>query len=72
MRHLCRASFAFRKTARHSAFTETTAIRIITGAPIPKDADSVIQFEDTEEEAGYAKIFRKTFKYTDLQRRVSK
>jgi molybdopterin molybdotransferase len=27
-----------------------TAIRIMTGAPIPKGADSVIQFEDTDEE----------------------
>ena len=35
-----------------------TAIRIMTGAPIPEGADSVIRFEDTEEEAGYVKIFR--------------
>ena len=39
-----------------------TAIRIMTGAPIPESADSVIQFEDTEEEAGYVKIFRGTVK----------
>ncbi len=38
------------------------AIRIMTGAPIPEGADSVIQFEDTEEEAGYVKIFRETVK----------
>jgi len=34
-----------------------TAIRIMTGAPIPEGADSVIQFEETQEEAGYVKIF---------------
>ena len=28
-----------------------TAIRIMTGAPIPKGADAVVQFEDTDEEA---------------------
>ncbi|MBE0479589.1 MAG: molybdopterin molybdotransferase MoeA [Dehalococcoidia bacterium] len=28
-----------------------TAIRIMTGAPIPKGADCVVQFEDTDEEA---------------------
>jgi len=39
-----------------------TAIRIMTGAPIPEGADSVIQFEDTEEEDGYVKIFRETAK----------
>ncbi len=39
-----------------------TAIRIMTGAPIPDGADSVIPFEDTEEEAGYARIFRETVK----------
>ncbi len=39
-----------------------TAIRIMTGAPMPEGADSVIQFEDTREEAGYVKIFRETIK----------
>lgn len=34
-----------------------TAIRIMTGAPIPEGADSVIQFEETQEEGGYVKIF---------------
>ncbi len=38
------------------------AIRIMTGAPIPEGTDSIIQFEDTEEEAGYVKIFRETVK----------
>lgn len=38
--------------------TRGTAIRIMTGAPIPEGADSVIRFEDTEEEWGYVKIFR--------------
>ncbi len=44
--------------------TKGTAIRIMTGAPIPEDADSVIQLEDIEEEAGYLKIHHeKTAKY---------
>jgi len=30
--------------------TPGTAIRIMTGAPIPKGADAVVQFEDTDEE----------------------
>jgi molybdopterin molybdotransferase len=30
--------------------TPSTAIRIMTGAPIPKGADAVVQFEDTDEE----------------------
>jgi molybdopterin molybdotransferase len=44
-----------------------TAIRIMTGAPIPTGADSVIQFEDTEEEAGYVKIFRETVKHNNCR-----
>jgi molybdopterin molybdotransferase len=39
-----------------------TAIRIMTGAPIPEGADSVIQFEETEEEADYVKIFSESVK----------
>ncbi len=34
--------------------TPGTAIRIMTGAPIPKGADAVVQFEDTDEEKGKA------------------
>lgn len=37
-----------------------TAIRIMTGAPIPEGADSVIPFEDTNEEENKVKIFKKT------------
>jgi molybdopterin molybdotransferase len=44
-----------------------TAIRIMTGAPIPEGADSVIQFEDTEEEAGYVKILREIVKYENYR-----
>jgi len=43
------------------------AIRIMTGAPIPEGADSVIRFEDTEEEAGYVKIFRETVRYKNYR-----
>jgi molybdopterin molybdotransferase len=44
-----------------------TAMGIMTGAPIPEGADSVIQFEDTEEEAGYVKIFSETVKYKNYR-----
>ena len=43
--------------------SDGTAIRIMTGAPIPEGADSVVQFEETEEEAGYVKIFSESVKY---------
>jgi molybdopterin molybdotransferase len=48
--------------------TRGTAIRIMTGAPIPEGADSVIQFEDTDEEAGYVKIFSELAKYRNYKR----
>lgn len=44
-----------------------TAIRIMTGAPIPNGADSVIQFEDTEEGDGYVKIFREITGYENYR-----
>jgi len=44
-----------------------TAIRIMTGAPIPEGADSVIRFEDTEEETGYVKIFHEMVKYENYR-----
>jgi molybdopterin molybdotransferase len=44
-----------------------TAIRIMTGAPIPEGADSVIRFEDTEEGAGYVKIFCETPKHKNYR-----
>ncbi|OPY76021.1 MAG: Molybdopterin molybdenumtransferase [Syntrophorhabdus sp. PtaU1.Bin153] len=44
-----------------------SAIRIMTGAAIPEGADSVIQFEDTEETAGYVNIFRETTKYENYR-----
>ena len=43
------------------------AIRIMTGAPIPDGADSVIQFEDTEELGDRVKIFRKTIKHENIR-----
>ncbi len=43
--------------------SDGTAIRIMTGAPIPQGADSVVQFEETEEEAGYVKIFSESVRY---------
>ena len=45
-----------------------TAIRIMTGAPIPQGADSVIRFEETEEEAGYVNIFSESAKYGNCKR----
>jgi len=44
-----------------------TAIRIMTGAPIPQGADSVVRFEDTEEESGYIKLFCETEKYENYR-----
>jgi molybdopterin molybdotransferase len=37
-----------------------SAIRIMTGAPIPEGADSVIPFEDTQESENIVKVFKKT------------
>jgi molybdopterin molybdotransferase len=37
-------------TISHSVVKTGTAIRIMTGAPIPKGADAVVQFENTDEE----------------------
>ena len=34
------------------------AIRIMTGAPIPKGADTVIPVEETKKEDGFALIFK--------------
>jgi molybdopterin molybdotransferase len=47
--------------------SKESAMRIMTGAPIPKGADSVIQFEDTEEIGGYVRIFRETAKYENYR-----
>jgi molybdopterin molybdotransferase len=44
-----------------------TAIRIMTGAPIPEGADAVIQFEDTEEDGGYVNIFHETVKHENYR-----
>ncbi len=44
-----------------------TAIRIMTGAPIPNGANSVIQFEDTEEVDGYVRIFREISRYENYR-----
>jgi molybdopterin molybdotransferase len=44
-----------------------TAIRIMTGAPIPEGADSVIQFEDTRDDNGYVRIFRQTKKFDNYR-----
>ncbi len=47
--------------------TKGTAIRIMTGAPIPRGADAVIQVEDTEEEPGYVKVFRETERFENYR-----
>jgi molybdopterin molybdotransferase len=44
----------------YNSVSKGTAVRIMTGAPIPEGADSVIEFEDTDEESGYVKVFRET------------
>ena len=45
-----------------------TAIRIMTGAPIPEGADAVIRFEDTEEKAGCVKVFSESAKNGNCKR----
>jgi molybdopterin molybdotransferase len=50
------AGYEFRGDSLQSG----TAIRIMTGAPIPAGADSVIPFEETEESGDIVKIFKKT------------
>ena len=47
--------------------SKETAIRIMTGAPIPAGADAVIQVEDTEEVDGYVKIFCEAAKYKNYR-----
>jgi molybdopterin molybdotransferase len=46
---------------------KNNAIRIMTGAPIPEGADSVIPFEETEEYSSFVKIFKKTEKYENIR-----
>lgn len=41
-----------------AAMENGTAVRIMTGAPIPANADCVIPIEDTEEDGGYVALFR--------------
>ena len=43
------------------------AIRIMTGAPVPEGADSVIPFEETEEAGDIVKIFKSTVKYENIR-----
>ncbi len=45
-----------------------TAIRIMTGAPVPPGADSIVQFEDTEERAGYVTVFGESARYRNYKR----
>jgi molybdopterin molybdotransferase len=45
-----------------------TAIRIMTGAPIPEGADSVIRCEDTEEDGGgYVKAFSESVRHGNFK-----
>lgn len=45
-----------------------TAVKIMTGAPIPLGADAVIKFEDTEEEKGWVLIFAPVKENSNLVR----
>ncbi len=40
------------------AVTPGTAIRIMTGAPIPPGADTVVRFEETEQDGGWVNILK--------------
>jgi len=43
------------------------AIRIMTGAPIPEGADTVVPFEETEESGNIVKIFKNTIKHENIR-----
>lgn len=47
--------------------TPGTAIRIMTGAPIPPGADAVVRFEDTEQESEWVKIMAEVPKGRDVR-----
>lgn len=49
-------------TMARKIITSGTAVRIMTGAPIPEGADSIVRLEETEEEAGYIKISSESVK----------
>jgi molybdopterin molybdotransferase len=42
----------------HKALSSGQAVRIMTGAPLPRGADAVVMVEDTEKAASLVKIFR--------------
>ncbi len=44
------------------------AIRIMTGAPVPKGADTVVMVEDTEKEGERVKVFRETHLGENIRR----
>lgn len=44
-----------------------TAVRIMTGAPVPAGADAVIPIEDTEEEHGRVKVFREVPQFENFR-----
>lgn len=48
------------ESAAGKKVTKGTAIRIMTGAPMPEGADSVVKFEDADEENGYVEVFLET------------
>ncbi len=48
--------------------TPGTAIRIMTGAPIPPGADAVVRFEDTKQEGGSVLIFAEAPPGTNIRR----
>ncbi len=50
------------------AVTAGSAVRIMTGAPVPRGADSVVQFEDTAEEDGSVLVFREVEKGENIRR----
>ncbi len=43
------------------------ALRIMTGAPLLVGTDAVVQFEDTEEEDGYVRVFRETAEHENYR-----
>ncbi len=44
-----------------------TAIRIMTGAPIPRGADAVVRFEDTRQEGDWVEVFQEVPKGKEIR-----
>jgi molybdopterin molybdotransferase len=51
----------------NAAVNGDSAIRIMTGAPVPKDADAVVPIEFTEADSGNVRIFKEPSKWDNIR-----